>query len=134
MTEQDIPRAPTGLGKAGRRLWKQVQTDVFGQKMTLDSLENAYLEDAARLSDRIDELEAVLNDCETGYMVKGVAGQPVAHPMIAEIRQTRAERARMLARIKVTPPADGEESSGFVMPPGVQQRDAALKRWGAHGG
>jgi len=134
VTELDIPRAPTGLGRAGRRLWKQVQTDVSEQNMTLDSLESAYLEDAARLSDRIDQLEDVLNDCETGYMVKGVAGQPVAHPMIAEIRQTRAERARMLARIKVTPPASQEESTGFVVPPGVQQRDAALKRWGDRSG
>jgi hypothetical protein len=130
MAEQGIPRAPSGLGKSGRRLWKQVQEDAFGQDIELDSLENAWLEDAARLSDRIDQLEDVLSASETGYMVKGVAGQPVLHPAAAEIRQTRAERARMLARIKVSTPADAEQSV-FKMPLGVQQRDAALKRWRA---
>ncbi|PND55529.1 hypothetical protein CRM90_22525 [Mycobacterium sp. ENV421] len=135
MADLDIPRAPVGLGKAGRRLWKLVQTDAAEQDIALDSLENAYLEDATRLSDRIDELEADLAVSPDGFMVKGVAGQPVAHPLIAEIRQSRAERARMLARIKVSAPAVSEsESGGVVLPMGVQQRDAARARWDrAHG-
>jgi len=54
-------------------------------------------------------------------MVKGVAGQPVAHPLLGEVRQTRALRAQMLlARITVTPPE--EKPSAGVLALGVQQR------------
>jgi hypothetical protein len=53
---------------------------------------------------------------------------PVIHPLIPEIRQTRDLRARLLARITVTPP--DEKQAGTVFPLGVQQRAAANKRWG----
>jgi hypothetical protein len=112
---------------AGRRLWKTVITDADSQDIDLDSREIAWLEDACRLTDRLDQLEAELEAAGT-LMCKGVAGQPVAHPMLAEIRQTRALRAQMLARITVTPPE--EKQSAGIFPLGVQQRNAANKRWG----
>jgi hypothetical protein len=112
---------------AGRRLWKTVITDADSQDIDLDSREIAWLEDACRLTDRLEQLEAELAAAGK-FMCKGVAGQPVAHPMLAEIRQTRALRAQMLARITVTPPE--EKQSGSVFTLGVQQRAAASKRWG----
>jgi hypothetical protein len=127
MADQRKPRPPGGLAVAGRRLWKQVIEDANSQDIDLDALELSYLADACRLADRIDELEAVLAASETGYMVKGVAGQPVAHPLLGEIRQSRQLRATMLARIKVTAPE--EKQTGVVLPRGVQQRDAANARW-----
>ena len=113
------PKAPGGLGVAGRRLWKTVISDADSQDIDLDSRELAWLEDAARLTDRLDQLEAELEAVGT-FMVKGVAGQPVAHPLLGEIRQTRALRAQMLARITVTAPE--EKQSGNVFTLGVQQR------------
>jgi hypothetical protein len=110
----------------GRRLWKTVITDADSQDIDLDSREIAWLEDACRLTDRLEQLEAELAAAGT-FMVKGVAGQPVAHPMLAEVRQTRALRAQMLARITVTPPE--EKQAGSVFGRGVQQRDAANARW-----
>jgi len=111
---------------AGRRLWKTVVSDADSQEIDLDSRELTWLEDACRLTDRLEEMETVLTATGT-FMVKGVAGQPVANPLLGEIRQTRALRAQMLARITVTPPE--EKQSAGVFPLGVQQRDAANKRW-----
>ena len=112
---------------AGRRLWKTVITDADSQEVDLDSREIAWLEDACRLTDRLELLEAELAAAGT-LMVKGVAGQPVAHPLLGEVRQTRALRAQMLARITVTPPEEKQSASVFTL--GVQQRAAANKRWG----
>jgi hypothetical protein len=121
------PRAPGGLGVAGRRLWKTVISDADSQGIDLDSREFAWLEDASRLTDRLEQLEAELEAAGT-FMVKGVAAQPVAHPLLGEIRQTRALRAQMLARITVTAPEEKQTGSVFAL--GVQQRTAANKRWG----
>jgi hypothetical protein len=129
MSEQRLPRPPTGLQSAGRRLWKSVVEDADGQGIDLDSLEKSHLEDACRLSDRIEQMETTLAESETGLMVKGYQGQPVAHPLIGEIRQSRQLRGQLLARIKVTPPEE-KQQSGSVFPLGVQQRAAAQKRWG----
>ena len=126
MSDVGKPRAPGGLGVAGRRLWKTVVSDADSQEIDLDSRELTWLEDACRLTDRLEEMETVLTATGT-FMVKGVAGQPVAHPLLGEIRQTRALRAQMLARITVSPPE--EKKSASVFPLGVQQRNAANTRW-----
>jgi hypothetical protein len=128
MPEQQLPRPPSGLGRAGRRLWKSVSEDADSQGIDRDSLEKSYLEDAARLADRIEQMEVTLAESETGLMVKGYQGQPVAHPLLGEIRQSCRLRGQLLARIKVTAPE--EKSAGVVLPLGVQQRAAANKRWG----
>jgi hypothetical protein len=112
---------------AGRRLWKTVILDADSDGIDLHSLELAWLEDACRLTDRLEQLEAELAAAGT-FMVLGVAKQPVAHPLLGEIRQTRALRAQMLARITVTAPEEKQTASVFAL--GVQQRAAANKRWG----
>jgi hypothetical protein len=127
MPDVQKPRVPGGLGVAGRRLWKTVISDADSQDIDLDSREIAWLEDAARLTDRLEQLEAELAKAGT-FLAKGVAGQVVAHPLLAEIRQSRALRAQMLARITVTAPE--EKQTANVFPLGVQQRAAANKRWG----
>ena len=109
MSEQRLPRSPSGLARAGRRLWKSVVEDADSQGIDLDSLELSHLEDACRLADRLEQMESELAASSTGFMVRGYQGQPVAHPLLGEIRQTRALRALTLARIRVTPP---EEKQG----------------------
>jgi len=105
---------------AGRRLWKTVISDADEQDIDLDSRELTWLEDACRLTDRLERLEVELEAAGT-YMTAGVAKQPVAHPLLAEIRQTRALRAQMLlARITVTPPEEKPSAGVFAL--GVQQR------------
>src|SRR5258705_6538824 len=118
-------RAPGGLGVAGRRLWKTVISDADSQDIDLDSREITWLEDACRLADRLEQLEVEL--ASSTLMVAGYQGQPVINPLIPEIRQTRALRAQMLARIVVTPPEEKQPAVGF--PRAVQARNAANARW-----
>jgi hypothetical protein len=129
MADKRLPRCPAGITGAGRALFRAVVRDADEQNVDLDSLEIVFLTDAARLEMRIEEMEATLAASPTGMMVSGYQGQPVAHPLIGEIRQTRALRALTLARIKVSPPE--EKTSGVVLPMGGvnQQRAAANRRW-----
>ena len=127
MPDVQKPRAPGGLDVSGRRLWKTVISDADAQDIDLDSRELTWLEDACRLTDRLERLEVELEAAGT-YMTAGVAKQPVAHPLLAEIRQTRALRAQMLARIVVSAPEEKLTNAGF--PRAVQARNAANKRWG----
>src|ERR1700754_1434624 len=78
MPDVQKPRAPGGLDVAGRRLWKAVISDADSQEIALDSREIAWLEDACRLTDRLERLEVELEAAGT-YMSIGVAKQPVAH-------------------------------------------------------
>jgi hypothetical protein len=119
-------RAPGGLGVAGRRLWKTVISDADSQDIDLDWREIAWLEDACRLADRLEQLEVEL--AASTLMVAGYQGQPVINPLIPEIRQTRALRAQMLARIVVSAPEEKLTHAGF--PRAVQARNAANRRWG----
>jgi hypothetical protein len=132
MSEQQLPRAPSALSRAGRRLWMLVIEEADSQDIELDSLEKSYLEDACRLADRIEQMETTLPEPETGLMVSGYQRQPVAHPLLGEIRESRQLRGQLLASIKVTARWRVESPSpgGVVLPMGVQQRDAVAKRWG----
>ncbi len=94
-----------------------------GQGLSLDSRELIWLEQAARLEDRIAELEDRLAGDD--FVVRGHAGQPVANGLLAESRQTRMLLAQMLSRIRVDAPV---EAAG--VPAGVNQHQAAAAaRW-----
>jgi hypothetical protein len=121
--DQDQPAPPKGLAASGRKLWRAVIRDVAGQGLSLDSRELIWLEQAARLEDRIAELEDRLAGDD--FVVRGHAGQPVANSLLAEPRQTRMLLAQMLSRIRVDAPV---EAAG--VPAGVNQhRAAAAARW-----
>jgi hypothetical protein len=121
--EQDQPAPPKGLSASGRKLWRAVTREVAGQGVSLDSRELIWLEEAARLADRVAQLEAAI--AGEDLIVPGHAKQPVAHPLLAESRQTRMLVAQMIARIRVDAPV---EAAGA--PAGVNQhRAAANARW-----
>jgi hypothetical protein len=121
--EQDVPAPPKGLAASGRKLWRAVTRDVAGQGLSLDSRELLWLEEAARLADRVAELEAELAGADR--VVPGHARQPVAHPLLAESRMTRQLLMQAIARIRVDAPV---EAAG--VPAGVNQhRAAANARW-----
>jgi hypothetical protein len=64
-------RAPVGLGKAGRALWRQVSAE-FG----LAPHESAILVQVCRVIDRLDAIEAEL--AAGPLLVTGSTGQPRA--------------------------------------------------------
>lgn len=122
-SDQDQPALPKGLAASGRRLFKSIVSDCANQGLSLDSRELIWLEQAARLADRVVELEDRLAGDD--FVVRGHAGQPVANGLLAESRQTRELLARMLGRIRVDAPV---EAAGA--PAGVNQhRAAANARW-----
>ena len=124
MADSARPRAPAGLQKAGRSLWKAMAADV-AQGWELDARDRAQLGSACRLADAAALLEEVVE--RDGVMAKGSTGQPVVHPALIELRQHRAAIAALLARVELAPP---EQRTG---PMSARQRDqlrqARQARW-----
>jgi hypothetical protein len=114
-------RAPSGLGKAGRGLWREVNAE-FG----LAAHEAAILVQCCRIIDRLDAIEAEL--AGQPLTVAGSTGQPRAHPLLAEWRH----QARVLESLSraLSIPLPTEEVGRRRSP---SAREAALQRW-SHGG
>jgi len=111
-------KAPAGLADAGSKLWR----DVTG-KYALRADELITLEAACRASDRVVAMEA---ERDGAIMTSGSMGQPIVHPLIAEVRAHEAQIAGLLAKLKLP------DDSGAA--PVSQQRAAAQSRWAsAHG-
>jgi hypothetical protein len=109
--EPPVPRAPTGLRQAGRKLWREINRELI-----LDSREQATLERACRLADRAAELDDLIRS--DGLMVPGSTGQQRLNPALSEQRQLQATIGRLLALIK-PPPAPAQQRA----------HRAASRRW-----
>jgi hypothetical protein len=127
MTEQQV-RAPAGLGKRGRALWRTVLED-----WDLEAPERNLLHEAART---LDEIDAMLARIEAdGWLATGSTGQPVAHPLVAAVRSHRATLAALLQRLNL--PADAAEPAAPpeqapADPVTSKARRAADARWRVH--
>lgn len=130
------PRRPK-MGAEGRRLWEAVWATY-----DLDDFEVPPLVQACRLADTVAELEATI--AAEGMTVAGSKGQPVLHPAVSELRQSRMAVARLLGQIAFPTGvgSDGRAGSGspdHPTPPiglTAKQRQAvkaARARWGTHG-
>lgn len=110
-------RQPTGLGKAGRALWRSITAE-----WELDPRELALLSAACRQSDDVAALEAAL--ATDGLVTLGSAGQPRMNAVITELRQSRMAVAKLLVDLRLP---------GDVDPPmtATQARAsrAATARW-----
>lgn len=112
------PTAPEGLGERGLRLWTDTLADL-----EMDPDELLLLEEACRLADELDEMGALLAD--STMLSTGSRGQPVANPLIREIRGHRLALSRVLRQLGATRPAeDGEER----LTPSQRGRKAAIAR------
>lgn len=109
--------APTGLGERAERLWSDV---VSCYDLRADELR--VLEDACREADLIDVLERELVDAD--MIVRGSQGQPVANPLVSEIRQHRGTLQRLLGSLKL-PDEDGRQQ----LSRSESARNAVNARW-----
>jgi hypothetical protein len=116
--EMTPPPAPDGLGERGLRLW----TDTLSE-LEMDPDELLLLEEAARLADEIDTMGAALDAGE--LLSKGSRGQPVANPLIREIRGHRLALSRILRQLGATRPGEGEQEH---LTPSQRGRKAAMAR------
>lgn len=119
MPKPKIPSPPRELGTPGRKLWREILADAADQGLTFDPRDLSWLATAASCADRIAVLEAELINAD--LVVKGHAGQPVAHPLLGEIRLFRALQAQTLARLRTDLPETGTGGNRF--------RAAAMTRW-----
>jgi hypothetical protein len=100
----NIPRAPSGTGPTGRRLWRDVLAEF-----ELTGADLVLLGQAAQCADRIAALEAEAGDRPT---VQGARGGRVTNPAIREARQQSLLMARLLAALRVVAAEDGSFARG----------------------
>jgi hypothetical protein len=110
---------PEGLGPKALVVWSEI---AGSYELRIDELR--VLEDACREIDLIERLEAELVHAE--LMVTGSMGQPVASPLVQELRQHRGVLARLLGWLKLP----DEETPAKGSPASASARQAAMTRWG----
>jgi hypothetical protein len=114
----DTQHPPEGLGDAGRALWHRITDD--GAIVLDDPAEAEALRKACELEDIAARLAEELEGAP--LTVEGSRGQLVPHPLLAELRLTRSEVARLVGRIVV------DDDSG-TMSRSAAARKAARARW-----
>ena len=118
----DTPKPPTGLGNAGRALWRLIARALL-EGWELDEREQAILRLAARQADDLARLETAIS--KDGVMALGSAGQPVVSPAITEARQSRLAISKLLGAVHL-PDADEQPRTAA----GRRGQRAANTRWG----
>lgn len=121
MSKSTAPRAPSGLGVAGRALWRSVSS-ALPDGFAWDERELAILTMAAHQADDLAALEAAIE--QHGAMVVGSKGQPVLNPAIGEARQARLTVSRLLGLLGI--PDEDEEPKTAASRHGQK---AAQARW-----
>ncbi len=112
-----VPRPPAGLGRRGRALWRDVMAAYH-----LDPAEAVVLEHAAGTLDLVAGLQAELAGLED-LVVTGSRGQPLPHPVIAELRRQRLALAQLLRALRL--PDEAAEATSAS----VGGRHLAAARW-----
>lgn len=115
MTPNPRPKAPTGLQKAGKRVWRAVL-----EEFDLDARELLVLEQAARQADAVEALEAEVE--VSGLVTRGSAGQLRLSQTVTELRQARLAVSRLLSDLAL-PDTDEELAASR------RGRRAAEARW-----
>lgn len=123
--EPAIPRAPSGLKAAGRRVWTSILGGI-AEGYELDERELLVLEAAARQADQNRALEVALADA--GVTVAGSAGQPRLNPAATELRQGRLAFDKLLGSLRLPDEDAGER----LTERGRRAKHAADSRWSAH--
>jgi hypothetical protein len=116
------PRAPSGLGTRGRKLWRAVHADFEP-----DLAEHELLVECCRALDKCEALAAALADAP--LTPKGSRGQVVAHPLLAELRSERLLLSRLLAQLAIPGLEDDDPDEWDGLTASERARKAARARW-----
>lgn len=116
----DIPKAPSGTGPAGRKLWRSVV-----EKYELEEWEMAILRELVRTVDQLDELAAIV--ATEGMMAPGPGLTTRVHPALTEARQLRLAMARLSASLRMPVGKEGDQPSHLRRP---QRRGGARGTYG----
>ena len=117
-------RKPAGLGTEGARLWAEVTREMAEDGLVPSAQERRWLLDACREADVIADLMGALDG--QPRVVQGSQGQPVAHPLIGELRLHRQVLGALLARVSTDDPRDAAGSGSRTT--STSARTAALAR------
>lgn len=122
MSAEKAPRAPRGLGPAGRRAWHGTFAErPDGSRLELRPDELPLLAELARLTDDVERIRGELEG--EPWTVKGSQGQEVAHPLRAELHRT-TQRLESLQKTLAIPDDDGRSAAHAG-------RSLARARWSA---
>lgn len=116
------PKAPVGLGKAGKAQWSKI---AGSYKLRPDEI--TVLEDVCRTADMIALLTEAWHVGGSPTTTKGSMGQLVIHPLIAQTDKFRHSRAAFLKQLALPDPDEG------AVPVPNQHRSAAVKKWSDRG-
>lgn len=114
--------APRPFGDAGQAFFDQV-TAEFDLSVT----EQRTLVDVCREIDLVERLQVALD--HEPLIVHGSQGQPVASPLVQELRQHRSVLDRLLRSLAL-PTDDGDAATGSRS---STARERAMQRWGTGG-
>ncbi|MFG2618040.1 P27 family phage terminase small subunit [Streptomyces sp. NPDC048507] len=116
MSDLPVPKAPSKLGPAGRRLWSSV---VPAYHLRPDELR--VLEDACRCADMVEQLEKLMEGDD--LMVYNSQGAKL-HPAVDTLRRYRATMGTLLRQLSL--PDVGTAVSAAES---ERKRAAARARW-----
>lgn len=124
MPQESTVKAPPGLSSGGGELWRTVA--AIGP---LRADQVRILEDACRTADLIDLMVADLKDAPR--TVLGSYKQPVAHPLIGEVRQNRALLRQLLSALDL--PVEDRDSSAEALTAREAATALSRVRWSKAG-
>lgn len=129
-------RAPSGIGKAGRALWRQIAEDWHANAVVPDAREARLLADACREADTVALLEAELaTAAATGTLTaSGSMGQIVTHPHVAAARRSRAQIAANLKALQLDVPEAKAQPVGPQLTASEVARMGGKARWAKRAG
>ena len=117
MSNPKLQRAPSGLGKSGKALWRSIVSNY-----DLEVHERLLLSEACRVADRLDAMAEVLT--AESLTVINSRGDSVVNPLVVEQRMLSAAFAKLIASLRL--PNDDVSDSR------PQRRGGARGSYGLH--